>query len=100
MADAPKTFWVLAGIAVLVVAGAFAFRILQGSTGSLDIEGVKVEISNAQQGISDAQASFTQLTQQAEAQAQEIKRLEERLAQAQARIKELVATIQHLPQAP
>jgi len=37
---------------------------------------------------------------QAEAQAQEIKRLEDRLAQAQARIKELVATIQHLPQAP
>jgi DNA repair ATPase RecN len=100
MAEAPKAFWVLAGIAVLVVAGAFAFRILQGSTGSLDIEGVKVEVSNAQQGISDAQASFAQLTQQAEAQAQEIRRLEERLAQAQARIKELVATIQHLPQAP
>jgi predicted transcriptional regulator len=100
MAEAPKAFWIPAGIAVLVVAGAFAFRILQGSPGSLDIEGVKVEVSNAQQGISDAQASFAQLTQQAQAQAQEIKRLEERLAQAQARIKELVATIQHLPQAP
>jgi len=100
MADAPKTFWVFAGISVLVVAGAFAIRIYTGSTGSLDIEGVKVEVTNAQQGISEAQASFAQLTQQAEAQAQEIKRLEDRLAQAQARIKELVATIQHLPQAP
>lgn len=94
MAEAPKAFWVFAGIAMLVVAGAFAFKIVQpSSSGSLDIEGFKVEVGNAQQGISEAQANVVKLTEQAQAQAQEIQQLEARLAQAQSRIKELVAQI-------
>jgi hypothetical protein len=100
MLEAPKAFWVLVGIAVLIVAGAIAFMIVQGSSASVDVEGIKLEVGSAQQGITEAQASFTQLQHQAQAQAQEIAMLEQRLAQAQDHIRELVATIQGLPQAP
>jgi hypothetical protein len=101
MTEAPRPFWYLAGIAILVVAAAFAYRISRtDSSGSFDFEGFKVQIGDAQQGIDAAEQIIKQLTTQADAQKQEIGQLEGDLAAAQERIKQLVASIQGLPQAP
>jgi DNA repair ATPase RecN len=100
MADAPKPFWYFAGTGVLIVLIAFAYRVYAGSGGSVDVAGLKVEVDSAQQGITAAQSTVDQLTQQAQAQSQQIQTLESRLAQAQERIRQLVAQIEHIPQAP
>lgn len=95
MPDAPKTFWIFAGIGVLVISAAFAYRILQpSSSGTLDIGDLKVEVNNAQQGISAAQSNLQAVTEQVTAQTQEIAQLRERLELAQGHIRQLVAEIQ------
>jgi DNA repair ATPase RecN len=99
MADAPKPFWYFAGSGVLLVLIAIAYRVALGSGGSVDLAGLKVEIDSAQQGLTAAQSTVDDVAQQAEAQAKEITLLESRLAQAQTRIRQLVAEIQRMPQA-
>jgi len=97
MADVPKPFWYFVGPGVLVVLLAIGYRVYTGSGGTIDVEGVKVEVDNAQQGISAAQSIVDQLTKQAASQSSEIEALESQLSQAQARIRQLVADIQRLP---
>ena len=98
MIEAPKTFWYFAGTALLIIAIAVAWRIYGGQPATLDIPGgVSVSLGSA---ISAAQATVTQIQQQAKDQQDEIAQLEQTVSADQALIKQLVAQIQNTPQAP
>lgn len=99
--DAPKPFWYLAGVAVLIVAGAVAYRILgTGQNVQVSAGDFSVTLDAVQRNVDAAQATVQTLTQQADTQRKEITALEQRLAQEQSQNQQLVAEVQRLPAAP
>jgi septal ring factor EnvC (AmiA/AmiB activator) len=100
--EAPKSFWILAGIALIVIAGALAFRILNPNQ-SVQVaagEGLSISLDTVQQNIDAAQQSVTQFQQEAAAQQNEIAQLEARIGADQNEIRNLVAEIKGSPTAP
>ena len=101
MLDAPKPFWIMAGIALLIIAVPVAVRVYNpmqplkfgAGEASISLDAVK-------QNVDAAQATIQQLIEQAEAQTKEIGQLEERLRDEQTQNQQLLAQIQKLPQAP
>ena len=101
MLDAPKPFWYLAGIALLIVAIPIGWRIANVNQAvTVDASGVSVTLAGVQQSISEAQESVTQFQQQAQAQSAEIGELETQLRADQNRISTLVAEVQSSQQVP
>jgi hypothetical protein len=86
--EAPKSFWILAGIALIVIAGALAFRILNPNQ--------SVQVA-AGEGLS---ISLGTVQQEAAAQQNEIAQLEARIGADQNEIRNLVAEIKGSPTAP
>jgi hypothetical protein len=92
--EAPKQFWLLAGIALIVVAAALAFRIVnpnqavQVQTG----DGLSISLGVVQKNIDAAQQNITQFQQQAIAQQNEIAQLQARIAADQNEIRSLISS--------
>jgi hypothetical protein len=103
MAEISRQFWYFAGGALILIALAVSWRIIQpgqGVTITGNTEGLSVSLSGVQQNIAAAQQTIAQLTQQAQAQTTEIEQLEQRLAAEQNRVNQLLAQIQSAVQAP
>ena len=101
MLDAPKPFWIMAGVAVLIIAVPVALRIYNPMQDlKLGAGDVSVSLDAVQQNVDAAQATIQQLRQQAEAQMAEIGQLEQRLRDQQTQNQQLLAEIQRTPQAP
>lgn len=98
MADTPKVFWIFAGVGVLILSAAFAYRIVTpNSDASINIGDVKVSVDSAQKGLDSAQTALQTVTQQAETEHTQIVALTSELQQAHQQIAQLVAEIQHAP---
>jgi hypothetical protein len=100
--SAPRLFWGLAGIALLLIAAALGWRIVASGQQPVAVaaEGFSVTLGAVQQNIAQAQESVTAASKQAEAQRVEIVELERRLAAEQAQVSRLVVEIRNLPHAP
>jgi hypothetical protein len=103
MAETNRQFWYFAGVALILIALAVSWRIIQpgqGVTLQGNTEGVSVSLTGVQQNITAAQQTIAQLTQQAQAQTTEIEQLEQSLVAEQNRINQLLAQLQSTAQAP
>lgn len=99
--DAPRPFWYLAGIALIAIAGAVAYRILSpGQDVKVGAGDFSVTLGAVQENVNAAEATIQTLTQQADAQKSEIAALEQRLSEQQAENQQLLANIQKAPQVP
>ena len=101
MLDAPKPFWIMTGIALLIIAVPVGLRIYNPMQGlRLGAGEISVSLDAVQQNVDAAQATVQKLRQQAESQRQEILQLEQRLRDEQTQNQQLLAEIQKVPQAP
>jgi len=101
MPETPKPFWYFVGTAVLILALAVSWRLVSGpGIFSLTAPSLSVSLNDAQQKVSQAQDTVTQVTQQAQDQQSEIAQLEQTVASQKARIQQLVSEIQNSAAAP
>ena len=101
MLDAPRPFWIMAGIALLIITVPVAVRVYNPMQSvKIHAGGTDFDIGAVQQNVDAAQATIKQLMEQAEAQTKEIEQLEDRLREEQTQNQQLLAQIQKLPQAP
>ncbi len=101
--SAPKPVWYMVGGAVVILALAVGYRIVNPNqdvkiSGGKD--GFSVQMGAVQDSIDQAEQTVATVTQQAEEQRAQIVQLEERVKSQQQRIEELLAQIQKMPQAP
>jgi len=99
LVEAPKQFWYFAGVALLIVAAAVAWRIVGNDPVAIHDGDFSLNLGAVQRNITDAQNSVQAAAKQAEAQRGEIEQLEERLKEEHQRVLELSAEIKKIPQA-
>lgn len=87
MIEAPKPLWYCAGGALLVIALAVGWRIVD-EIGNVKIQGgdLSISLDGVQQNISTAQLTVAQVQKEAQAQHDEIVQLEQTISADQARI--------------
>ena len=97
-----STFWVFAGVALLIVSGAFAYHVVNGGSGkfSIDKDGVVLEIEKARQELAKASADIQEAQTQLNAQSEQLQGASRELADKEVRLNSLVATLERQAAAP